>query len=166
MLRKRDVFTSLQSTAVQAGRKGGFAQAKTLPLWHTNHFCTAKNVQGAKMILSGIQPTGTPHIGNYLGALRKWVALQDVSHNAGNRNLYFLADLHALTVPQDPKLLNQNIYDMTASLLACGLDPNKSTIFQQSDVAGHAELTWILMCYASMGQLNRMTQFKTKADSR
>mmetsp|Transcript_11511 Transcript_11511/g.14933 ORF Transcript_11511/g.14933 Transcript_11511/m.14933 type:complete len:305 (+) Transcript_11511:262-1176(+) len=80
------------------------------------------------------------------------------------KNLYFLADLHALTARQDPQKLSENIYDMTASLLACGIDHRKSALFQQSCVSGHSELTWVLMCQATMGQLNRMTQFKTKSD--
>ncbi len=110
------------------------------------------------VILSGIQPSGHLMIGNYLGALKNWVAMQDDYY------CYFmLVDLHAITVRQDPSNFRQRCYDFIALYLACGIDPEKSCIFVQSHVPAHAELAWILNCYTYMGELNRMTQFKDKA---
>jgi tryptophanyl-tRNA synthetase len=111
-----------------------------------------------KRIFSGAQPTGDLHIGNYLGALRNWVALQD-DYEA----FYCIVNLHAITLPQDPHILRQKTLDLARIYLAAGIDPEKSTIFIQSDVPEHAELTWILSCVARMGELERMTQFKDKA---
>ncbi|KAL1848968.1 Tryptophan--tRNA ligase, mitochondrial [Paecilomyces lecythidis] len=114
-----------------------------------------------KTIFSGIQPTGVPHLGNYLGALREWVRLQN--DNATDTKLIFsIVDLHALTVPQDASRLRQWRREAFATLLAIGLDPNRSTIFYQSAVSAHAELMWILSTVASMGYLSRMTQWKSK----
>jgi len=110
-----------------------------------------------KRIFSGAQPTGQLHIGNYLGALKNWVALQDEYDS-----LYCIVNLHAVTLPQDPKLLLQKTRDLARIYLAAGVDPNKSTIFIQSDVPEHTELTWILACISRMGELERMTQFKDK----
>lgn len=109
-------------------------------------------------ILSGVQPTGNLHLGNYLGAIRNWVGLQD-SHEC----LFMLADLHAITVPQDPAQLTRNTRETAAAYIACGIDPNKSVIFPQSAVSAHAELSWILNCHTPLGWLNRMTQFKEKS---
>ena len=111
-----------------------------------------------KRIFSGAQPTGELHIGNYLGALKNWVALQDEYES-----LYCIVNLHAITLPQDPKTLRQKTLDLARIYLAAGIDPERSTIFIQSDVPEHAELTWILSCIARMGELERMTQFKDKA---
>jgi tryptophanyl-tRNA synthetase len=110
-----------------------------------------------KRIFSGAQPTGTLHIGNYLGALKNWVALQD-EYEA----FYCIVNLHALTLPQDPKILKQKTLDLARIYLAAGVDPEKSTVFIQSDVPQHAELTWTLSCISRMGELERMTQFKDK----
>ena len=110
-----------------------------------------------KRIFSGAQPTGQLHIGNYLGALKNWVALQD-EYEA----FYCIVNLHAITLPQDPATLRQATLDLARIYLAAGVDPEKSTIFIQSDVPEHAELTWILSCIARMGELERMTQFKDK----
>ncbi len=110
-----------------------------------------------KRIFSGAQPTGQLHIGNYLGALKNWVALQD-EYEA----FYCIVNLHAITLPQDPKTLRQKTLDLARIYLAAGVDPSRSTIFIQSDVAEHAELTWVLSCVARMGELERMTQFKDK----
>lgn len=112
-----------------------------------------------KIIFSGIQPTGVPHLGNYLGALRQWVKLQNELHKR-HVLLYSIVDLHAITVKQDPKELAQWRKEMFASLMAVGLDPKRSIIFAQSDVSYHSELMWILSCYASIGYLGRMTQWK------
>lgn len=110
-----------------------------------------------KRIFSGAQPTGTLHIGNYLGALKNWVALQD-EYEA----FYCIVNLHAITLPQDPGSLRQKTLDLARIYLAAGVDPEKSTIFIQSDVSEHAELTWVLSCISRMGELERMTQFKDK----
>jgi tryptophanyl-tRNA synthetase len=117
-----------------------------------------------KTIFSGIQPTGVPHLGNYLGALRQWVRLQDEAAD-DTTLIYSLVDLHAITIRQDPKQLRQWKKESLAMLLAIGLDPKRSTIFHQSDVPAHAELMWILSCQASTGYLGRMTQWKDKTSN-
>ncbi len=109
-------------------------------------------------VLSGIQPSGIPTLGNYLGALRQWVALQD-THEC----LYCVVDLHALTTFQEPAALRRQVLEMTATVLACGVDPQRSVLFAQSAVSAHARLAWIFNCVARLGWLNRMTQFKDKA---
>ena len=111
-----------------------------------------------ELVFSGVQPTGNLHLGNYLGALKNFVLLQK-SMNC----LYCVVDLHAITTFQNPKDLNSNILETTAGFLASGLDSDKSIIFSQSSVSGHAELAWILNCVCRVGWLNRMTQFKDKA---
>ena len=111
-----------------------------------------------ELVFSGVQPTGNLHLGNYLGALKNFVSLQK-SKNC----LYCVVDLHAITTFQKPKDLNSNILETTAGFLASGLDSDKSIIFNQSSVSGHAELAWILNCVCRVGWLNRMTQFKDKA---
>lgn len=110
-----------------------------------------------KRIFSGAQPTGSLHLGNYLGALRNWVNLQ-----SEYESFYCIVNLHAITMPQDPAELRLKTLDLARIYLAAGIDPEISTIFIQSDVAEHAELTWILSCIARMGELERMTQFKDK----
>ncbi|KAK0622865.1 hypothetical protein B0T14DRAFT_535882 [Immersiella caudata] len=122
-------------------------------------------VAGAKKIIfSGIQPTGIPHLGNYLGALKQWKHLQDTSDKADSL-IYCIVDLHAITIPRHCKLLAQSKREMLAALLAIGLDPQRSTIFHQSAVPAHSELQWILSCTASTGYLSRMTQWKSKLQS-
>ncbi len=111
-----------------------------------------------KRVFSGVQPTGNIHIGNYLGALRQFVQLQEE-----NQCLYCVVDMHSITVPQDPKELRNHILDVAALYLAIGVDPKKATVFIQSDVSGHAELSWILTCNSYTGELSRMTQFKDKS---
>lgn len=111
-----------------------------------------------KIIFSAIQPTGTFTLGNYLGAVRNWSPLQD-EYNC----IYAIADLHAITVKQEPKLLRQHTLEAYALLLACGIDPNKSIFFIQSHVRTHAELSWVLSCSTQFGELSRMTQFKDKS---
>lgn len=110
-------------------------------------------------IFSGIQPTGSLHIGNYLGAIQKWVELQ----NDGNDTTYCIVDNHSITLPQDPKALRQYSLLMTATLLACGIDPMKSTLFLQSDVTQHTELGWILGCLTTLPRLSHFPQFKEKS---
>jgi tryptophanyl-tRNA synthetase len=112
----------------------------------------------AKRIFSGAQPTGNVHLGNYLGALRNWVALQHEYES-----FYCIVNLHALTLPQDPKLLAAKTHDLARIYLAVGIDPTVSTVFIQSDVPEHTELTWVLNCVARVSELERMTQYKDKA---
>ena len=115
-----------------------------------------KNIN--KIALSGVQPTGGLHIGNYLGAIKNFVSMQT------EYDCFFcVVDLHAITVKQDPKLLKNNTYEVVATYLASGIDPVKSVIFNQSNVSSHSELAWIFNCITRMGWLNRMTQFKDKA---
>ena len=110
------------------------------------------------LVVSGIQPTGDLHLGNLLGAILRWVRMQDEAEC-----LFFLADLHALTVEVDPTQLHSSTREMAAALIASGIDPSRSIVFAQSAVPAHAELAWILQCTARMGWLNRMTQFKEKS---
>jgi tryptophanyl-tRNA synthetase len=115
-------------------------------------------MQNKQRVFSGIQPSGTSHLGTYLGALKNWVVVQEQydSH-------FCIVDLHAITVPQDPKVLRSNVREMAAIFIAVGLDPERSVIFRQSRVSGHAELAWLLNCIARVGELSRMTQFKDKS---
>ncbi len=111
-----------------------------------------------KTIFSGVQPSGNLHIGNYIGALKQWVSLQD-----STEALFCIVDLHAITVPQDPKTLKEKILEVAALYIAAGIDPKKAHIFVQSENPDHAELAWILNTITSFGQLERMTQFKDKS---
>ena len=114
-------------------------------------------------VVSGIQPTGNLHLGNYLGAIRNWVRMQDDVTAGGGQCLYFLADLHAISQPHVPAELASNTREMVAALVACGIDPDRSVLFNQAQVPQHAELQWLLNGTARMGWLNRMTQWKDKA---
>jgi len=114
--------------------------------------------QFVQRVFSGVQPTGNLHLGNYLGAITKFVDLQK-THDC----IYCVVDLHAITVPQKPETLRASIREVTAAFIAVGIDPKKHIIFNQSQVAEHAELAWVLNCVARVGWLNRMTQFKEKA---
>ena len=111
-------------------------------------------------VVSGIQPTGSLHLGNYLGAIRNWVRMQD---EVAGDCLYFLADLHAISLPHNPKELAANTREMAAALVACGIDTDRSILFNQARVPAHAELQWLLNGTARMGWVNRMTQFKDKS---
>ena len=111
-----------------------------------------------KLVFSGVQPTGNLHLGNYLGALKNFVSLQEKMNC-----IYCVVDLHAITTFQNPIDLKKNVYETVATFVAAGLDPDKSILFNQSSVSGHAELAWILNCVSRIGWLNRMTQFKDKA---
>jgi tryptophanyl-tRNA synthetase len=113
------------------------------------------------VIFSGIQPTGAIHIGNYFGAVKQWVSGQD----DGAENIFCLVNMHALTVPQEPEVLRAKTLETAMVLLAAGIDPAKSRLFVQSHVREHGELTWYLSCIASMGQMQRMTQFKEKSET-
>jgi tryptophanyl-tRNA synthetase len=111
-----------------------------------------------KVVLSAVQATNSPHIGNYLGAIKNWIPYLDEYEC-----IFFAVDMHSITVEQDPKELLQNTYRSIAAYIACGIDPKKATLFVQSQVSAHAELAWVLTCHANMGELNRMTQFKDKS---
>lgn len=113
-------------------------------------------------VFSMIQPSGKLGIGHYLGAIRHWEKAQASGHDC----IFAVANLHAITVPQDPKVLKQHTLDLIAFYMACGIDPDKSIMFIQSDVSEHAELAWILSCFTSLGELNRMTQFKDKSQNK
>ena len=113
-----------------------------------------------KKIFSGVQPTGNLHLGNYLGAIKSFVKLNDDNKN---KCIFCVVDLHAITINQDPKKLKDNIRETVATFIACGIDPERNIIFNQSNVSAHSQLAWILSCSARMGWLNRMTQFKEKA---
>jgi tryptophanyl-tRNA synthetase len=114
--------------------------------------------QFPELVFSGVQPTGNLHLGNYLGALKRFVAMQ-----ATHPCLYCVVDLHAMTMPHDPAQLRQNTREVTAAFLACGIDAKRNIVFNQSRVPEHAELAWVFDCVARLGWLNRMTQFKEKA---
>jgi tryptophanyl-tRNA synthetase len=113
-------------------------------------------------IVSGIQPTGSLHLGNYLGAIRNWVRMQD-ELSEGGECLFFLADMHAISMPHDPAQLRAGTLELAAALVACGIDPARSILFNQAQVPAHAELQWLLNGTARIGWLNRMTQFKDKS---
>ncbi len=115
-------------------------------------------MENRQTVFSGIQPSGNLHVGNYLGAIKNWVAMQD-----DYDNYFCVVDLHALTVSQDAKVLRRKIREVAAIYLASGIDPEKSVVFRQSHVGEHAELTWLLNCVARLGELSRMTQFKDKS---
>ena len=112
-----------------------------------------------KKVFSGIQPTGDLHIGNYLGAIRRWIDLQ----NSENDVSYCIVDLHSITLPQNPVELRDNSLRICASLLACGIDPKKATLFLQSTVKEHSELCWILGCITTMARLTHLPQYKEKS---
>ena len=114
-----------------------------------------------KIVFSGIQPSGELHIGNYIGAVRQWAAGQD-----DGLNIFCVVDMHAITVPQDPKTLPQKTKEISAIILAAGVDPEKSLLFVQSHNPDHANLGWILNCYLSMGQMSRMIQYKEKSEGK
>jgi len=119
--------------------------------------CDNRGVMG-KIVFSGIQPSGNLHLGNYIGAIKQWVSGQDEG-----TNIYCVVDLHAITVPQDPQALREKTLEVAGLMVACGLDPSKVILFVQSHNSDHANLGWVLNCFLSMGQMNRMTQFKEKS---
>src|SRR3989304_3769682 len=112
-----------------------------------------------KRVFSGIKPSGELHIGNYIGAIKHWVARQEEKEN-----FFCVVDLHTITVPQDPKVLKRRTRDLAGWLVACGIDTEKSVLFMQSHNQDHAQMGWILNCFTSVGELRRMTQFKEKAE--
>lgn len=115
-----------------------------------------------RVVFSGIQPSGNLHIGNYIGAVKQWVNMQ----TEDRMNVYCIVDMHAITVPQDPAMLREKTLELAAIVMAAGIDLKKSLLFVQSHNSDHANLAWALNCFASMGQMNRMTQFKEKSDGK
>ncbi|KAI9741862.1 MAG: Tryptophan--tRNA ligase, mitochondrial [Cirrosporium novae-zelandiae] len=138
-----------------------FSQLSQTRFQSSQSTLTSSAPTASDVVFSGIQPTGIPHLGNYLGALRQWVQMQNAAP-PGTKLIYSVADLHAITMPQDPGKLRQWRRESFAALLAIGLDCERSTVYFQSAVLAHAELMWILSCTASMGYLSRMTQWKSK----
>ncbi len=114
-------------------------------------------------IFSGIQPTGRKHLGNYIGAIRQYVEGQERAAAAGDESIYCIVDLHAITMPYDPAELRDRVYDTLATLIAAGLDPDRSILFRQGDVQEHTELCWLLSSVTALGELNRMHQFRDKS---
>jgi tryptophanyl-tRNA synthetase len=157
----KEVFAKYQTPVQQAAVRQPPIIVSAVTETHESHI---PKPAPTKVVFSGIQPTGIPHLGNYLGALRGWTKLQDEA-DANTRLIFSLVDLHAVTIQQDPKQLRQWRRESFAMLAAIGLDIQKSTIFHQSDVPAHSELMWILSCQASMGYLGRMTQWKDKTQN-
>jgi tryptophanyl-tRNA synthetase len=161
--RAKQYLSPVSGKGSSAGRKRHPAHAAALARKPPGMRCSARNRRGSGMafrqrVFSGVQPTGNLHLGNYLGAIVKFVALQE-SHDC----IYCIVDLHAITVWQDPAELPRTTREVAAAFLACGIDPKKHIVFNQSQVAEHAELAWVFNCVARLGWLNRMTQFKEKA---
>ncbi|CAO3569298.1 unnamed protein product [Mortierella alpina] len=159
---------SLLSTARSLGRVQGGSLCKLAVARHlstqTPHASKQPRAETKPkpIILSGIQPTGQPHLGNYLGAISNWVALQEQAHLDNETLLFMVVDLHAITLPQNPDQLRKERRELAITLLACGIDPKKCILFEQSKVSAHAELAWILNCMTPVGWLARMTQWKSK----
>ncbi|XP_059576313.1 tryptophan--tRNA ligase, mitochondrial isoform X2 [Alligator mississippiensis] len=149
-LQKQIRHASMSFTVCKELEASSFSEDRT---------CKANN--GMDRIFSGIQPTGIPHLGNYLGAIQNWVRLQEEYNSV----LYSIVDLHSLTVPRDPPYLRQSILDTTAAILACGINPKRCFVFQQSQVPEHAELGWIFGCFTSVPRLRRLPQWKIKNTS-
>ncbi|GBB91819.1 hypothetical protein RclHR1_01920023 [Rhizophagus clarus] len=126
-----------------------------------NYVARDNSKKQKRITFSGIQPTGIPHLGNYLGAIKNWVSLQN-NKSESELILYSIVDLHALTIPKDAKMLQKSKIETTIILLACGINPKKCLIFEQSKVSAHSELSWVLNCITPIGWLSRMTQWKTK----
>ncbi|KAI4502673.1 hypothetical protein M0802_002585 [Mischocyttarus mexicanus] len=139
--------------------------------WNINIYHNAQSIRSfsrqlttnkySRRIFSGIQPTGNVHLGNYLGVIQKWIELQ----NSEKTVIWSIADMHSITLPHNPTLLRDDIFKITATLLACGIDPKKSILFQQSSVSMHAELCWILGCITTMARLGHLPQFKEKSEN-
>jgi tryptophanyl-tRNA synthetase len=124
-----------------------------------NFWAESKAVAMSKLVFSGIQPSGSIHLGNYAGAIHNWLRLQ-----MEGECIFCIVDLHAMTVPYEPAQMSQRVMDASLDILACGIDPERSLLFVQSHVPQHAELAWMLSCVAPLGELNRMTQFKEKSE--
>ena len=126
-------------------------------------YCVASSLKRAPRTFSGIQPTGTLHLGNYFGAVQQWVKEVQSSSGSPDQRLFCVVDLHAITLPQKPEELKSNIRMMTASLIGCGLNPDKCIVFEQSKIRQHAELCWILGCFSTVASLERLSQYKDKS---
>ncbi|GAC75158.1 mitochondrial tryptophanyl-tRNA synthetase [Moesziomyces antarcticus T-34] len=161
--------SALRSSSI-AARRAGFCRAAGPRALSTASTASASTSQAStsaptsrpRVIFSGIQPTGIPHLGNYLGALRNWVDLQNASRDTSDELYFSIVGFHAITMPQNPSRLRTERSEMMATLLAIGLDPQRCTIFHQDHVAEHTELAWILNCLTSFGKLHRMTTWKAK----
>ncbi|KAF9123335.1 Tryptophan--tRNA ligase, mitochondrial [Mortierella sp. 14UC] len=149
-------------TCQSAGARYLTTQPPTSSTTPTNKKTSSSKPKEKPIIFSGIQPTGQPHLGNYLGAISNWVNLQEQAYIDQETLLFSIVDLHAITMPQDPKRLREERRNMAITLLACGIDPKKCILFEQSKVPGHSELAWILNCLTPVGWLARMTQWKSK----
>lgn len=143
-----------------------FAKAAMVPAIPMSSKDRRKRVVAKPRIFSGIQPTGGFHIGNWLGAVRNWVALGNAAKESGKDAFFCVVDAHAITVPYEPKDLRTRIDELALDLVACGIDPREHTLFVQSDVPEHMELAWYLAAATPMGDLGRMTQFKDKSDGK
>lgn len=141
--------------------KNVFPSLKISHLWYSTSPVKRKEPEFPMKIFSGVQPTGALHIGNYFGAIKRWVDLQ----NSGASVTYSVVDLHSITLPQDPVALRDNTLKLTATLLACGIDPEMATLFLQSSVPQHTELSWILGCLTTMARLTHLPQYKDKSAS-
>ena len=160
---RRSVLTAVQQSHI-ATRSVRSSSSSSLPSSSSSFSAepsTSKPVR-PRVIFSGIQPTGIPHLGNYLGALRNWVELQNASIHTSDELYFSIVGFHAITLPQQPARLRSERAEMMATLLAIGLDPHRCTIFHQDQVAEHTELAWILNCITAFGKLNRMTTWKSK----
>lgn len=167
LMRSRALFTSTRRAIAHPHRlwmstsaAGAAADAGAAPapaMGEKERLAAEKEAARVKRVLSGVQPTGALHLGNYLGAIRQWVANQD-SYD----NYFCVVDLHAITVPHDPKRLRQETLSAAAMYIASGIDPDRSTVFVQSHVRAHAEMAWLLNCVTPMNWLERMIQFKEK----
>ncbi|KAI0285227.1 tryptophanyl-tRNA synthetase [Russula brevipes] len=153
-------LASIQSTACKGCARGLRASFKFRALSTTTRN-VASTSESPRIVFSGIQPTGIPHLGNYFGALANWVKLQSAAA-PGDRLLFSIVGWHALTLPQDPKLLSEARVTMMALILASGIDPKRSIVFHQDEVQNHTELAWILSCMTPIGKLKRMTTWKTR----
>jgi tryptophanyl-tRNA synthetase len=156
------IILMMFSSSIRSLRMNSLAVGKRanglLRCLSTGGDCLSETPPRVKRVLSGVQPTGTLHLGNYLGAIRQWVAYQEKYEN------YFcVVDLHAITAPHNPKVLKQETLQAAAMYIACGIDPKKSRIFVQSHVKAHAELCWLLNCITPINWLERMIQYKEKA---
>ncbi|KAI9244931.1 hypothetical protein BY458DRAFT_495068 [Sporodiniella umbellata] len=164
--RSNSCFSSRKESLNRLLRKNPTIESRLKERCDQSFMWEKKNsvAKNARIVFSGIQPTGAPHLGNYLGALANWTKLQDPDPVTGANSIpyYSIVDLHAITIPQNPATLRQAKIDMATTLLACGVDPDRSVLFEQSRVRAHTELAWIFNCITPVGWLGRMTQWKSK----
>lgn len=139
-----------------------FNQQKKLYKKFQQYKNLSNSLNQQKIVFSGIQPTSIPHIGNYFGAVKQWIDLQEIK---SNKMIISIVDLHAITLPKEPKILRDYIIQSAAILIACGIDPKRTIFYQQSSVPYHGQLSWILSCLSNMSQLTHMHQFKSKSSN-